>query len=219
VYWLPEIKYGVVSFANTAGSSNAAEEALVFKLVDEKLGIKEEDRIDPERKPIAPTTTIGKLAGTYCDPGYKTITLRVKSHVQDSAKQILTGCRENDTWPISFDLHHVSGDWWIMYLETPQNPSIYFRQYAQAEFKIGVDGAPTALQVQFDQSKEEGQGSSNKVLFNKIMCPSVSNLNGWGRGNLPLARGGAGMGGLFCNRRIIIQVVMCSCQRPQIAGL
>lgn len=49
VYWLPEIKYGVVSFANTAGSSNAAEDALVFKLVDEKLGIKEEDRIDPEK--------------------------------------------------------------------------------------------------------------------------------------------------------------------------
>ncbi|KND87177.1 D-aminopeptidase [Tolypocladium ophioglossoides CBS 100239] len=194
VFWLPEIKYGVVSFANTAVSSNAAEEALVLKLVDEKLGIKEEDRIDPEKKfhdaidkltkdldnaldntypnrpetPVAPTTSIDKLAGTYYDPGYKNITLRVKSHAKDSTKQVLTGFRENDTWPISFDLHHVSGDWWIMYLETPQNPTIYFRRYAQAEFKIGVDGAPAALQVQFDQSKAEGQ-NSNKVLFNKIV--------------------------------------------------
>lgn len=69
---------------------------------------------------------------------------------------------------MSFDLHHVSGDWWIMYLELPQNPTIYFREYAQAEFKIGVDSAPTALQVQYDHSKAEGSKGSNKVLFSKI---------------------------------------------------
>lgn len=50
VYWLPEIKYGIVSFANTAITSLAAEDALVFKLVDARLGIKEEDRTDPEKK-------------------------------------------------------------------------------------------------------------------------------------------------------------------------
>ena len=50
VYWLPDFKYGVVSFANTALTSNAAEDALVFKLLDAKLGIEDKDRDDPEKK-------------------------------------------------------------------------------------------------------------------------------------------------------------------------
>lgn len=50
VFWLPGVKYGVVSFGNTGLSSNAAEHALIYKLIDEKLGIRDEDRDDPETR-------------------------------------------------------------------------------------------------------------------------------------------------------------------------
>lgn len=46
VYWLPEHKYGVVSFANTALTSNAAEEVLCWRLIQDKLGIPKKEQFD-----------------------------------------------------------------------------------------------------------------------------------------------------------------------------
>lgn len=46
VYWFPDRKYGVVAFGNTSMTSNAAEEILAYRLIDEKLGIAEADRFD-----------------------------------------------------------------------------------------------------------------------------------------------------------------------------
>lgn len=50
VYWLPEIKYGVVAFANTAITSNAVEEVLAWRLIQDKLGIAEDERFDFEAR-------------------------------------------------------------------------------------------------------------------------------------------------------------------------
>lgn len=44
VYFFPDLDFGVVTFANTAMSSNALGSILCWKLIDDKLGIKEEDR-------------------------------------------------------------------------------------------------------------------------------------------------------------------------------
>ena len=44
VYWFPDAKYGVVAFANTAGTSNAVEQVLAFELIADKLGIPEDNR-------------------------------------------------------------------------------------------------------------------------------------------------------------------------------
>jgi CubicO group peptidase (beta-lactamase class C family) len=46
VYWLPEAKFGVVAFGNTALASNAAEDVVIYRLIEEKLGIPEEKRHD-----------------------------------------------------------------------------------------------------------------------------------------------------------------------------
>lgn len=119
------------------------------------------------QKIVAPTTSIQRLAGTYYDPGYKNLTLQVKSHI-DTANEVLVGFRENDTWPIRFDLHHVSSDWWIMYMEEVQSPTIFSRGFARAEFEFGVDGSPTALVMQFDMSKSEAERRDTRVRFNKI---------------------------------------------------
>ena len=44
--FFPALKYGLVSLGNTATTSNAVEETLIWHLIDEKLGVKEEERFD-----------------------------------------------------------------------------------------------------------------------------------------------------------------------------
>ncbi len=46
----PDEKFSVVLFANTAGTSNFAEQVLAFKLVDDKLRVPMEQRFDWNRQ-------------------------------------------------------------------------------------------------------------------------------------------------------------------------
>lgn len=46
VFWLPEVKFAVVSFGNTAVTSNSAQEVVIYRLMADKLGIPEEERFD-----------------------------------------------------------------------------------------------------------------------------------------------------------------------------
>lgn len=48
--FFPALNYGLVAFGNTAVTSNAAEEALLFHLIDEKLGVPEEKRFGWNKK-------------------------------------------------------------------------------------------------------------------------------------------------------------------------
>jgi len=46
----PALRYGLVSFANTAVTSGAVEERLIWHLVDDKLGVPENERFDWNKK-------------------------------------------------------------------------------------------------------------------------------------------------------------------------
>ena len=46
VIFLPDLSFGVVTLANTALTSNLAGQVLIQKLLDDKLGLAEKDRID-----------------------------------------------------------------------------------------------------------------------------------------------------------------------------
>ena len=50
VVWLPDARFGVVALGNTALTSYAATTALAYRLVDEKLGVAEADRIDFDKE-------------------------------------------------------------------------------------------------------------------------------------------------------------------------
>ncbi|CAM1502046.1 Fc.00g040300.m01.CDS01 [Cosmosporella sp. VM-42] len=174
VYWLPDAKFGVVAFANTSLTSNAAEDVLAFRLIHEKLGIKSDelnradiwhgiidkwvndynkaiDIVYPERSdpPLPPTVSPKELAGSYYDAGYKEVTLRVEPHPDKSDEEILVVDRKDTTWKSQMRLHHVSGDWWILYIVMADNPGLMFREYVKAEFKIGPSGRPTGLEVEW----------------------------------------------------------------------
>jgi CubicO group peptidase (beta-lactamase class C family) len=49
VYWLPDEKFGVVAFGNTATTSNAVEDIVSYRLIGDRLGIPEVDRFDFEK--------------------------------------------------------------------------------------------------------------------------------------------------------------------------
>ena len=42
----PDIKFSVIALANTAGTSNFAEQTIAFRLIDQKLGVPEKERHD-----------------------------------------------------------------------------------------------------------------------------------------------------------------------------
>lgn len=46
VFWLPEVKFGVVTFGNTALSSNWQQLDVVYRLIEKKLGIADDASID-----------------------------------------------------------------------------------------------------------------------------------------------------------------------------
>ncbi|ODA81273.1 hypothetical protein RJ55_04237 [Drechmeria coniospora] len=194
VYWFPDIGYGVVAFANTAMTSNAAEEALIFALVDAKLGIAPEDRVDVDKKwrdimagaqhmldnalddiypdrpetPAPATVAMEALAGTYHDPGYGNMTLQVDVDPDDAAEKILVGSRPDDTWPMEMKMHHISADYWILFMVMPQNPTVFFKAFAAAQFKFDVAGRAKTLEVQFRLTRSQGVGTEAPVVFRRL---------------------------------------------------
>jgi hypothetical protein len=46
VIFFPALNYGLVAFGNTAETSNFVENRLIWHLIDEKLGVPEEERFD-----------------------------------------------------------------------------------------------------------------------------------------------------------------------------
>ncbi len=49
VFWLPDVKFAVVTFGNTAITSNAVQEVLIYRLLEDRLGIADEDRFDLDK--------------------------------------------------------------------------------------------------------------------------------------------------------------------------
>jgi hypothetical protein len=60
--FFPKLKYGLVTFGNTATTSNFVGMKLIFHLVDEKLGIPEDKRFDWNKKYVPLSLKPLKLA-------------------------------------------------------------------------------------------------------------------------------------------------------------
>ncbi|KAF4975797.1 hypothetical protein FZEAL_7457 [Fusarium zealandicum] len=189
VMWFPDEKFGVVGFGNTAFTADAVEYVLFYKLIDDKIGIAPEERNDvtgecekvikgfkedyknavdivyhkrPDH-PLASPVDIKDLAGKYYDPGYETIELRVEPDPHNVGKEILVADREDTSWKIKSNLQHVSGAYWIMHMCQGGNPLLH-REFAQNEFRFGLDGKPTALEVDF-VSRLGAEQQEGKVVF------------------------------------------------------
>ncbi|RDW94512.1 hypothetical protein BP5796_00275 [Coleophoma crateriformis] len=181
---IPELKYGVVGFGNTATTAAYAELRLLWHLIDEKLGIPESERWDWNKEnqksvqasiedynnatsiyyphlpsPKLPLTLpIAAYTGTYHNAGYQNMTVTLTSegslHID----------RTNATWKMLVDLEHVSGDYFIARLDSSVAPGSLFKEAVAAEFRIGSDGVP----VEFGLAAEPMMGKEGRIWFKRI---------------------------------------------------
>ncbi|PCD33746.1 hypothetical protein BFJ63_vAg7029 [Fusarium oxysporum f. sp. narcissi] len=118
------------------------------------------DILYPERPqpPLPPTLNITELEGISYDPGYGRITLREDPHPGGSGEKVFVADRHDMTWKHQMRLHHVSGDYWTIYLPVLENPG-YIVEFVAGEFKIGSNGKVAGL-----------QGGTNRQLLAVISC-------------------------------------------------
>lgn len=54
VFWLPDVKFGVVTFGNTVVSSNWQQLDVVYRLIEDKLGVAADERINIREMQVPP---------------------------------------------------------------------------------------------------------------------------------------------------------------------
>ncbi|KAJ6779940.1 hypothetical protein PWT90_05361 [Aphanocladium album] len=137
VYWLPDIDYGVVMFGNTGNAANFAEYVIVWKLMEDKLGIPEDQRY-PTTKPLTdilnqgaealkhpkeilypnmtgpvepPSVDVRAFEGLYQNKGYGDLRLRLEpASPKTGNESLLIGHRDGFRYHINFG--HASQDYW-----------------------------------------------------------------------------------------------------------
>lgn len=123
-----------------------------WKKTEDSLAWQYENAVDilyPERPdPAAPPTLApSELVGTYYDPGYGNITLREEPHPDKPGEKILVANLPESTWKYSMHFHHVTGDYWIVYLPWSVFSGVKFEEIVSGEFKLGADGKVSGIEV------------------------------------------------------------------------
>ncbi|KAH8666343.1 putative penicillin-binding protein [Xylariales sp. PMI_506] len=177
LFFFPDLKFGVITMGNTASTSAFAGLVLLWKLIDDKLGVPESERYDwdnalkkrlqttlskfddaaeklyPERPnpPIPSSLHLEAYTGTYSHPAYQNITLEVTP-----TGDKLRAMREDMVWQVMYDFEHVTGEFWVVYIQFVHSPGSLQGQLAKAEFRIGVDGTVEAVEIEFMEEGTEG---------------------------------------------------------------
>ncbi|KAK7752219.1 hypothetical protein SLS62_005753 [Diatrype stigma] len=191
VYFFPDLDYGVVTMGNTQVSSNIVGQLVAWKLINDKLGVPEEERWDwagsfnksieqmlsagdtaldelyPERAdpPLPRALPIDDYLGTYYHPAYQHIRLvRNQSNGtgDDAGRRELKAVRDDFVWKMTFEFEHVSGEFWLVYV-IPRGSGGIGTQFAKAEFRVRATGKVEALEIEFFE-----EGSEGLIVFEKI---------------------------------------------------
>jgi hypothetical protein len=177
---IPELDLGFVAFGNTGMTSNAAELKLIYHLLDEKLGLARERRFDwdkmhqdkynnqvkkyeeAERRyypsipsPLPLSLPVEMYTGTYNHPSYYNVTIVLKDGRLHSDRDA--------GWRVFFDLEHVSGGYFMGYLDSSTAPGLLFREAFPAEFVVGSDGVVRELGLALEEEMGE------MIWFERVM--------------------------------------------------
>ncbi|KAI8960471.1 beta-lactamase/transpeptidase-like protein [Daldinia sp. FL1419] len=189
VYFLPDLEFGVVTLGNTALTSNYVGIEIVWKLIDDKLGVPEEERYNwvsrgkkaletqlkqaetavedlyPERAdpPLPRALPLEKYVGVYSHPAYQNVTLQLTPEDSGKEKGELLAVRDNMEWQMTFDFHHVSGEYWAVIIDFLNTPNMLNSQRAKAEFEVGVKGIVDKLKMEVSEDGYEGI-----IVFDRI---------------------------------------------------
>ncbi|KAK4454136.1 beta-lactamase/transpeptidase-like protein [Podospora aff. communis PSN243] len=175
VVFFPDEDYGVVAMGNTAVGATVVAETVVWRLIDDRLGIPEErrfgwekkwekfkqtmrhklekpvDLLFPDRKsdPLTPSLSLEQYTGRYYHAAYQNMTLEL-GEKDDHGKVTLKADRTDFTWQTSARFEHVSGEYWIMFSWVTRAPGeMLFLDVAAVEFQIGVDGRASRVGVEW----------------------------------------------------------------------
>ncbi|KAL2062947.1 hypothetical protein VTL71DRAFT_6019 [Oculimacula yallundae] len=185
VIFFPELGFGVCAFGNTGITSNVVELIAIWRLIDEKIGVKEEERFDwgarfkrllKEREAnynsrtshyypdipsptLPPTLPLSSYSGTYSHPAYRKFTI-----VHNPKTNTLHADREDVSWKVSFDFKHVSGDYFMGYMDSKTAPGLVFKQAMAAEFTVGSSGKADRLGM----ALEEEMGKDGRIWFERV---------------------------------------------------
>lgn len=97
---------------------------------------------------IPPTLSLEAYAGTYFHPGYLDFTLELAAPGSTAqSKAALRATRTDTTWRTTNEFEHVTGEYWMMYIYWSHNAVGPMREYAPAQFRVGVDGKVEALGI------------------------------------------------------------------------
>ncbi|KAM4067628.1 beta-lactamase [Hirsutella rhossiliensis] len=128
---------------------------------------KADDILFPERPkyPYPPSVILSELTGFYSNLGYGRFNLVQQQLSANSDQTVLVADRTELLWAQQWRLRHVSGNYWTLYSKMLLGINTVTRFYA-AEFKIGVSGKVTGLEVSmYDRYGGVDEGT---VLFHKV---------------------------------------------------
>jgi CubicO group peptidase (beta-lactamase class C family) len=171
VIFFPVLKYGIVAFGNTAMTSNFAEKALLWHLIDDMLEIPQDERFDWNAKnqatmrdkekeyvfakslfypsipspPLPLSRPLAAYVGTYYHPAYHNMTVTLLPSGSSLNPSIFRIDRTAQLWKMRVELEHVSGEYFIGWLDSLVAPGTVFKDAMSVEFRIGSDGSVAQL--------------------------------------------------------------------------
>lgn len=104
--------------------------------------------------------------GSYYDPGYGTITFREETIPDRPDEKILVADRTEMTWKYRVRLQHAFGDYWVVRVTTPWNPTL-FDEFLPGEFQRGNDGKVSALEIEW--ASRMGNMYEGKTSFKRML--------------------------------------------------
>ncbi|KID96341.1 Beta-lactamase/transpeptidase-like protein, partial [Metarhizium majus ARSEF 297] len=190
VFWLPDLRYAIAIFGNTAGTLNSVKTLLSWRLIEDRLEVPKDRRVDVSGQSARtsgtqssalltcytrrdscldsrqPKTLPISPARTWTQATEPCSSRRQQTDPEDAASTVLVGSNRSGII-IGFDvlLRHVSGGYWVLYLSSAEVP-LEMGAALAAELKFGNDANASALKIIWDQAKPGPR--EVKDLFNKV---------------------------------------------------
>lgn len=126
------------------------------------------DQLFPNRPnpPVPSTFDTSELVGRYIDDGYGEIDLQEEEDPQSPGHKKLVADRSHMSWQEKLTLKHATGDFWIVYVTTPANPTFIF-EFSPGEFRRGKDGKVASLEVEW--KSRLGSGDEGTTVFKRVV--------------------------------------------------
>ena len=119
------------------------------------------------KTPLPPSLQMTEFVGTYHNEGYGWLVIKQEHDTSIHGGLVLIAERKHDNaaWEFSLRLHHVSADFWTVYLIDTNQPSALLSPFYEGHFTIGASGNVTALSILlFDRVEMVYEGN---VLFDR----------------------------------------------------